>query len=147
MLADNYISKHAYLEKEQNRIEQQGDLATQRSRLREISAAIANQQKELNSLTANFKSDALDKLRAAQDQIAQSGEDAKKTGQRKALTRLTAPVSGTVQQLAIHTIGGVVKEAEALMAIVPDNETRRSKRRWKTRISASSNPGRAPPSR
>lgn len=123
LLADNYISKHAYLEKEQNRIEQQGDLATQRSRLREISAAIANQQKELNALTANFKSDALDKLRAAQDQITQSGEDTKKTGQRKALTRLTAPVTGTVQQLAIHTVGGVVKEAEALMAIVPDNET------------------------
>ena len=36
---------------------------------------------------------------------------------------LTAPVTGTVQQLAIHTVGGVVTEAQALMAIVPDDET------------------------
>ena len=36
-----FISKHGYLEKEQLRIEQEGDLATQRSRLKELAAAIA----------------------------------------------------------------------------------------------------------
>ncbi len=33
--------------------------------------------------------------------------------------QLTAPVDGTVQQLAVHTVGGVVTPAQALMAIVP----------------------------
>jgi hemolysin D len=28
--------------------------------------------------------------------------------------RLVAPVDGTVQQLAVHTVGGVVTEAQAL---------------------------------
>ena len=32
---------------------------------------------------------------------------------------LTAPVDGVVQQLAIHTIGGVVTPAQALLALVP----------------------------
>ncbi|MBI1214337.1 MAG: HlyD family efflux transporter periplasmic adaptor subunit [Alphaproteobacteria bacterium] len=32
---------------------------------------------------------------------------------------LTAPVEGTVQQLAIHTVGGVVTPAQQLMVIVP----------------------------
>jgi hemolysin D len=32
---------------------------------------------------------------------------------------LRAPVDGTVQQLAIHTVGGVVTPAQQLMAIVP----------------------------
>jgi hemolysin D len=36
--------------------------------------------------------------------------------------QLTAPVDGTVQQLAVHTVGGVVTEAQALMAIVPDED-------------------------
>ena len=36
--------------------------------------------------------------------------------------RLTAPVDGTVQQLAIHTIGGVVTPAQPLMVIVPDED-------------------------
>jgi hemolysin D len=33
---------------------------------------------------------------------------------------LHAPVDGTIQQLEIHTIGGVVQAAQSLMRIVPD---------------------------
>jgi len=36
---------------------------------------------------------------------------------------LTAPVSGVVQQLAVHTIGGVVTPAQELMKIVPESES------------------------
>ena len=32
---------------------------------------------------------------------------------------LTAPVDGVVQQLAVHTIGGVVTPAQVLAVIVP----------------------------
>src|SRR5260370_14599730 len=32
---------------------------------------------------------------------------------------LKAPIDGTVQQLAIHTIGGVVSPAQILLAVVP----------------------------
>ena len=32
---------------------------------------------------------------------------------------LTAPVDGTVQQLAVHTLGGVVTPAQALLVVVP----------------------------
>ncbi len=34
---------------------------------------------------------------------------------------LTAPIAGTVQQLAIHSVGGVMTPAEELMTIVPDS--------------------------
>ncbi|MCY7306194.1 MAG: HlyD family efflux transporter periplasmic adaptor subunit, partial [Rhodoferax sp.] len=43
-----------------------------------------------------------------------------KASQREKLTVLSAPVSGTVQQLAAHTAGGVVTEAQVLMVIVPE---------------------------
>ncbi len=35
------------------------------------------------------------------------------------LQRLVAPVDGVVQQLAIHTLGGVVTPAQAIMVVVP----------------------------
>ncbi|MDP2832522.1 MAG: HlyD family efflux transporter periplasmic adaptor subunit, partial [Pseudomonadota bacterium] len=35
------------------------------------------------------------------------------------LRGLTAPVAGTVQQLAVHTVGGVVTPAQPLLVIVP----------------------------
>ncbi len=34
---------------------------------------------------------------------------------------ITAPINGTVQQLQVHTIGGVVQPAQALMQIVPED--------------------------
>ena len=34
---------------------------------------------------------------------------------------LTAPITGTVQQLAIHTVGGVVTPAQVLLALVPSD--------------------------
>jgi multidrug efflux pump subunit AcrA (membrane-fusion protein) len=34
---------------------------------------------------------------------------------------LTAPIAGTVQQLAIHTVGGVVTSAQVLLALVPSD--------------------------
>ena len=36
---------------------------------------------------------------------------------------LTAPVTGAVQELAIHTVGGVVSAGEELMKIVPERAT------------------------
>jgi len=35
--------------------------------------------------------------------------------------KLTAPVAGTVQQLTVHTVGGVVTTAQAILEIVPDD--------------------------
>jgi hemolysin D len=44
-----------------------------------------------------------------------------KAQRRLRLTQLRAPVTGTVQQLAVHTTGGVVTQAQPLMIIVPDS--------------------------
>ncbi len=41
---------------------------------------------------------------------------------RTHLQCLTAPLDGTVQQVAIHTIGGVVTPAQSLMTIVPTGQ-------------------------
>lgn len=122
LLDENFISKHAFLEKEQERIEQQSDLAAQRSRQKEIQASLTSARQELQAIQAEFRSNALDKQHQARESIAQYREESIKTGQRKDLMKLTAPVTGTIQQLAIHTVGGVVTEAQALMAVVPQDE-------------------------
>jgi hemolysin D len=44
-----------------------------------------------------------------------------KTGQRTELQRLVSPIDGVVQQLAIHTVGGVVTPAQQLMVVVPQD--------------------------
>jgi membrane fusion protein, hemolysin D len=58
----------------------------------------------------------LDKMRA---QASELEAELAKAEQRLRQGVLHAPIDGTVQQLAIHTIGGVVTPAESLLAIVP----------------------------
>lgn len=41
--------------------------------------------------------------------------------EKQRLMKLIAPVDGVVQQLAVHTLGGVVQSAQELMVIVPAN--------------------------
>ncbi len=42
-----------------------------------------------------------------------------KANQKEKQTQLTAPVAGIIQQLAIHSVGGVVTSAQPLMIVVP----------------------------
>ena len=46
-------------------------------------------------------------------------QDVVKADERTRLQILTAPVDGTVQQLAVHTVGGVVTPAQPLLEVVP----------------------------
>ena len=48
-------------------------------------------------------------------------QDVTKAGQKAELQRLTTPIDGVVQQLAVHTVGGVVTPAQQLLIVVPQD--------------------------
>jgi len=118
--AQGFVSQHAGQDRTQARIEMERDLATQRARLVEVKASIAQAERTL----AAWRSEALKLLNerhAKADLQARSLQaEGAKTSQREQLTTLRAPVSGTVQQRAVHTTGGVVTPAQVLMVVVPD---------------------------
>ena len=64
---------------------------------------------------------ASDELAKAEQKASGLAQDLIKAEQRTRLQRLTAPVDGVVQQLAIHTVGGVVTPAQALLVVVPSD--------------------------
>jgi hemolysin D len=66
---------------------------------------------------------ALDTLNEAEQKATGFGQELVKSDTRGKLMTLTAPVDGTVQQLAVRTVGGVVTPAQALMVIVPKDDT------------------------
>lgn len=122
-LADNdNVPKDAYLQREQQKIDQEGQLATGKSRLQELKAALTTVQEQKNALLAETKRIHLDSLNEASQHIAALQQELIKADSRHELMKLTAPVDGTVQQLAVRTIGGVVTEAQALMVIVPKDD-------------------------
>lgn len=119
LVKENFISQHGYLEREQERIEQEQDLASSRAKVNEIRAALAEAQQQQATLTAETRRQLLDQKNLAEQKAASLGQEWVKADQRGRLMRLTAPVAGTVQQLAISTVGGVVTPAQLLMVIVP----------------------------
>lgn len=119
LLEKNFVSKHGYLDRQQQQIEQERDLASQRSHLRELQAAIEQNKKQRATMVAEFRRITLDAQSQAEQKAAELKQELIKNAQREKLLRLTAPVDGSVQQLAVHTVGGVVTPAQALLVIVP----------------------------
>ena len=119
----NFMSRHAWMEKEQQRLEQEGELATQRSRESEIEAALRESREQRNALITETRRQLLDNWLEGRQKSAALEQELIKARSRLELTQLRAPIDGTVQQLAVHTIGGVVTPAQVLMLLVPRQHT------------------------
>ena len=115
-----FVSGHAGQDRARERIEIERDLATAQARLKEAEAALAESRQSQAAFLAETRRSLSDRLAKARLEAGQLGQQGAKAEQREQLTQLSAPVAGTVQQLAVHTTGGVVTPAQALLVIVPD---------------------------
>ncbi len=119
-LADKGLaSKMVYLSEDQELVGQQQDLAIQQSKMKEAEAALATLSETRQRTKAEFRRTTYDELAKAQQKATGIAQDVIKAERRTNLQELTAPVDGVVQQLAVHTVGGVVTPAQPLAVIVP----------------------------
>jgi hemolysin D len=116
------VSEQQYREQEKTAIEQEGQLAAQSEKVRQIQASLDEATKQRASLMAETRRTILDGKREADQKITTNEQEYVKAKQRHKLMRLTTPVDGSVQQLAIHTVGGVVTPAQQLMVVVPKDD-------------------------
>jgi hemolysin D len=112
-------SKLTYFEVLQLLVDQQSELAVQRSHLRESEAAVAAIRETRSQADGEYRHALADELAKGEQKAKGLAQDLIKAEKKTSLQQLTAPVDGVVQQLAIHTVGGVVTPAQALLAIVP----------------------------
>jgi hemolysin D len=120
LTAQGFMAGHAGQDRTRERIELERDLTTQRARLQEALAALQESEDSRTAYQAEIRHLLLQRQAQARQRVQQADLELAKATRRETLGTLTAPVSGTVQQLAVHTVGGVVTEAQALMVIVPD---------------------------
>ena len=119
LLAKGFVSKLKVIEMRRQRLTAARDrdiaIETSHKAAAQIEAASsgANQSRaeaRANILTELTKADADRRLRL---------EELRKSTSRSKLQMITSPVDGTVAQLSIHTIGGVVEAVKPIMVIVP----------------------------
>jgi hemolysin D len=89
----------------------------------DLEGQLVQSQNARLSLIAQTRRQALDALAEARRVIETATHDAARASSHVRQLTLRAPVDGTVQQLAVHTIGGVVPAAQPLMQIVPKDDT------------------------
>jgi hemolysin D len=114
-------SKLTYYEIFQLLVEQQEELSVQKSHRREAEAAVAAIRETRAQAIAEFKHGLSDDLAKSEQKANGLAQDLIKAQQKTKLQQLPSPVNGVVQQLAIHTVGGVVTPAQSLLVIVPEN--------------------------
>lgn len=102
-------------------IETTQNVAIQRHKLLEAEAGMEAAVKERNRAQAEAKKDALAQMLEARNRYDQAALALRKAEVREELRTLRAPVGGVVQQLQIHTVGGVVQPAQPVMVLVPDD--------------------------
>jgi hemolysin D len=112
-------SKLTLLETIQQLNEARHDLVVQNKKYDEATAAIASVTEQRAQAVAEYRRLRSGELAEAERKAIGLRDDLIKAEQKMKQQTLTAPVDGVVQQLAMHTIGGVVTPAQALMSIVP----------------------------
>ncbi|MDH6264386.1 HlyD family type I secretion periplasmic adaptor subunit [Bradyrhizobium sp. BR13661] len=114
-----YGSKLESLTTQQDLVEHQQELKVQQGKLDEAEGALAALKEQRLQAEDEYKHTNLKDLSEAEQKEASLGAQLTQAAQKYRLQTLTAPVDGTVQQLAVHTEGGVVTPAQVLMSVVP----------------------------
>lgn len=119
LVGKGVVPKVKWLEVERARIAVQQDLAAQREQHAVLSASLDSLRQRRNVTLAQYRNRWMTELTDTETKLGSLREELAKAQRRLTLTTLTAPIAGTVQQLAVHTEGGVVTEAQPLMLLVP----------------------------
>ena len=116
---EGYLSMEK-LEEVEMEFEQTGtDLEVKRQQLEQASAGLTSARSQLDFGFAEQRNQALDELAEATRERDNLYQELLKARQRAGLQVLRAPLDGIVQQLDVHTVGGVVIAAQQLLVIVP----------------------------
>ena len=121
LAGEGFASTHAWEDRRRERMGIEGELDTQRARSREADAALAETGAARLALLAEWRQRWWSQHNQAATRQAQVEAERGKALRREQLTRLSAPVDGTVQELAVYRPGAIVTEGQALMVVVPDD--------------------------
>ncbi|CAA2137650.1 HlyD family type I secretion periplasmic adaptor subunit [Methylobacterium bullatum] len=119
LLQNQYGSRLTYLQVQQQVVESQHELEAQKQKREQNEQALAALDKQKAEANAGYQKGLLTDLAKAELSATEHSQEIRKASHRRDLRTLRAPVDGTVQQLALHTLGGIVTPAQQLMVIVP----------------------------
>ena len=117
--AKGYAPGQRLLELERQRRQEAGDRDVSLTQITRGLAEASKLEQQIRETREQARHTALVDLAKAEADAILRREEVTKARQMNSFQRLVAPVDGTVQQLDVHTVGGVVEAAKPLMTVVP----------------------------
>ena len=115
-------ARQKLLQQQQAYVTAEQDLAAQTAKLAEARAQVASIAGEAAQAREEFVGKAAQERADAEGVVVTRGDVVREADQKRGLQRLTAPVSGTVQEVTVTNIGEVPEIGKPLVTIVPDGE-------------------------
>ena len=119
LVDQRYGARVQYLEMLQQQTELEKRLPVLRSRQAALAESAAAISARIQADLGDIRKGNLLTLAQLDSERSRLQQDANKVARRQQQLQVNAPVAGTVQELAVHTVGAVVSPAQELMKIVP----------------------------
>lgn len=119
LLAKGFASRLKVIELRRQRLATVKDRDAALDAARKAGAQLSGAGSIVLQSQAEARTKVLGDLAKAQAEAGLRTEELVKSERRNRLQRLVSPVDGTVAQLSVHTIGGVVEPAKPIMVVVP----------------------------
>lgn len=117
--AKGYAPGQRLLELQRQRRQEAGDREVAFTQITRGISEAGKLDQQIRETREQARRTALADLAKAEAEAILRREEVTKARQMSRFQRLTAPVDGTVQQMEVHTLGGVVEAAKPLMTVVP----------------------------
>jgi len=116
-----YGSSLALIDAQQQLSEARHELIALSDRKAESASGRTALERQRDGARSEYAASLLEDLRKAQQQENDLGQELVQATDKSSQTEIRSPIDGVVDQLAVHTLHGVVTTAEHLMIVVPDS--------------------------
>ena len=121
LMEQDAISEFQLLEQQSSTIQYEKNAQAELDSINSIRAEIAEAQQNLANVDASYHKDIMTAMVEAKKEYYTVTEAIKKADEDSRMATIYAPISGRVYNLNIHTLGGIVTDAQPLMQIVPED--------------------------
>ncbi len=119
LVAEGAMSKVEILRLQRSVNDLRGELTSARLSIPRLESSINEAKGKLSELEIRFRTEAIEELNKAKAELGRTTESVMALEDRVTRTRVLSPVKGTIKQLKVTTIGGVVQPGMDLVEIVP----------------------------
>jgi len=116
---ENALSRALVIESLQQHETEKTVQVGEQGQLVETKASLRTLLRKIEEATSQFIADQTEKLSAAERKVDGLTQELIKAKSKNERTTIRSPIAGTVQQLAVTTVGQVVSSGQPLMTIVP----------------------------